>query len=183
MGPRVRLILKNDPLTFFETYQEEFLIGRSKDCEMVIKDPAVSQLQARVRFQNEIFIIENLGRNPTRVNGIPVETQSLHAGDQITVGRTELLFQVEEGTSGFAKETRIEDKTMVYSSPTGKTFGPHLVLTSLSGESRSYPLEKEGILIGRASEADVCLNDPSVSLRHCMIETGERFFCQKFKPD
>ena len=176
MGPRVRLTLKNDPLTFYESRQEEFLIGRSKDCEMVIKDPAVSQLQARVRFQNEIFIIENLGRNPTRVNGIPVETQSLRAGDQITVGRTELLFHVEEEVNGVVKEARIEDKTMVFSGLTGKTLGPQLVLTTLSGESSSYPLEKELLLIGRASEADVCLNDPSVSLRHCMIEKRESGF-------
>ncbi len=123
MGPRARLTLKNDPLTFYETYQEEFLIGRSKDCEIVIKDPAVSQLQARVRFQNEIFIIENLGRNPTRVNGIPVETQSLHAGDQITVGRTELLFHVEEEVNGVQMSClRLYG---VFGCPAGKAHGKH----------------------------------------------------------
>jgi hypothetical protein len=46
--PSFKLIQKTDPRTFYETQQENFLLGKSEACGMVITDPHISDVQARV---------------------------------------------------------------------------------------------------------------------------------------
>lgn len=54
--------------------------------------------------------------------------------------------------------------------------GPRLVLTTPSGESTIYPLNKPRLVIGRSTEADLNLMDPLVSRKHCLIEKRKNVF-------
>jgi hypothetical protein len=63
-----------------------------------------------------------------------------------------------------------EAKTMVLTPTKEINLGPRLVLTTPSGESTIYPLNKPRMIIGRSTEADLNLMDPLVSRKHCLIE-------------
>jgi tetratricopeptide (TPR) repeat protein len=88
-----RFTLKSDPKTVLESPLEKFLLGRSDDCEIVIKDPHASRIQAQVRVENGKYYIENLGQNLILVNGVSTAGQFLNDGDVITIGITEVTFQ------------------------------------------------------------------------------------------
>ncbi|MDB4444070.1 FHA domain-containing protein [bacterium] len=169
MRPKARFVLKDNPQIFYEIPQEEFLVGRSKECAIVLSDPAVSRLHARIHFENGRYFIENLGRNPTLVNGLPTKGQILREKDHIVLGTTELLFRVEEKNVDIPEGPLIEDRTVIATSRQIKPSGPMLVSTSSSSESSSYPITKERFLIGRAENADAVLKDPSISREHCVI--------------
>ena len=87
-----KLVLKNGSNTVYETDRSEFVLGRSDQCEIVIDDPHISRFQARIRFEDNHCYIENLGRNPIHVNGLPTTGQFLNEGDEITLGKTNLRF-------------------------------------------------------------------------------------------
>jgi hypothetical protein len=44
-----KLIQKTNPEHYYETQKEDFLVGKSKQCEIVIGDPHISDVQAKVR--------------------------------------------------------------------------------------------------------------------------------------
>ena len=57
----------------FPMFQEDYIIGRSKDCDIVLNHPAVSKRHARVYREGERCFVEDLNSvNGVFVNGIPV---------------------------------------------------------------------------------------------------------------
>lgn len=181
MRPKVRFILKSDPKTFFEVNQDEFFIGRRKNCDITINDPYVSGRQAMVHFQAGRYILENLGQNPTLVNAKQVQRHFLQNGDIVTVGITQLIFKFVEERVEVAQEYTVESETVVISSPLAKMLVPRLLLTTPYGKITSYSLDKTYFLLGRSTEADVNLKDPLVSRKHCTIEKrSQGFFAKNF---
>jgi pSer/pThr/pTyr-binding forkhead associated (FHA) protein/tetratricopeptide (TPR) repeat protein len=181
LRPKVRFILKSEPKNFFEVDQEEFFIGRRKNCEICIDDPYISRRQARVRFQYGRYILENIGRNPTLVNAKQVERHFLQNGDIVTVGITQFVFQFVEEQIEVGQEHVFESGTVAISSPLRKLLVPRLLLTTSQGEITSYPLDKTYFIVGRSAEADIKLRDPLVSRKHCSIEKRDlNFFAKNF---
>jgi FHA domain len=67
--------------------QEELLIGRHHDCDVVMADLTVSRRHARLFFRDGGWIIQDLeSTNGTRLNGKPVGRCRLHPGDQLALG-------------------------------------------------------------------------------------------------
>jgi pSer/pThr/pTyr-binding forkhead associated (FHA) protein len=64
-----KLIQKTNPGHYYETQKEDFLVGKSKQCEIIIVDPHISDVQAKVRTKNNRYFIKNLGQDPISVNG------------------------------------------------------------------------------------------------------------------
>ncbi len=130
-----------------------------------------------VHIKDGKYFIESLGRNPTLINGMPIEGQFLNHGDHITIGLTELVFQILEQRDENAKETPFQLETVTLEPSTqDRVLGPRLVLTTPSGKTTSYPLDKMQFLVGRSMKADLNLEDPSVSRRHCIIERRDDGF-------
>src|SRR5689334_1676073 len=73
-------------------------IGRSKEAECVLSDPNVSRRHAELRrAQNGDWTIADLGStNGIKVNGRRVSSSRLSPGDEVTVGTTTFLFDVEQ---------------------------------------------------------------------------------------
>lgn len=86
---RLRFHLQEVDLRHGITY-----IGRSEECEVTIEDPLVSRRHARILFEGDNVILEDLGsRNGVRVNGSPVQTaQSLVDGDRVRIGTQDFVF-------------------------------------------------------------------------------------------
>jgi hypothetical protein len=73
-------------------------IGRAKDAECVLRDPNVSRHHAELRRSSTgDWTIADLGStNGVKVNGRRVSSTRLSPGDQVTVGTTTFLFDIEQ---------------------------------------------------------------------------------------
>jgi hypothetical protein len=74
-------------------------VGRLPACDIVLADPNVSRQHAEVRRTEDGLgghMVVDLGStNGTKVNGIPVRSQRLEHGDEITVGGTRLRYEAQ----------------------------------------------------------------------------------------
>ncbi|MEX2293109.1 MAG: DUF3662 and FHA domain-containing protein [Acidimicrobiales bacterium] len=69
-------------------------IGRHPDCNLVLADPNVSRNHAEIRPQGDHFVVVDLGStNGSRINGIRIDTQMLHDGDELSFGNTKMRFE------------------------------------------------------------------------------------------
>jgi hypothetical protein len=65
-----------------------YLVGRSRACDIVLRDPQVSRHHALISVRGDRCSIRNLAStNGTEVNGRPITTAVLHAGDRVCFGR------------------------------------------------------------------------------------------------
>ena len=73
------------------------VLGRSRDCDIVLSDSNVSRRHAEIRPSAGGWLIHDLGStNGVRVNGRPAEgPHPIDDGDRIELGTAELRFQVE----------------------------------------------------------------------------------------
>lgn len=72
------------------------VIGRSRECDIVLEDSGVSRRHAELRPRGSAWTIEDLGStNGVRVNGLAVAgAHQLRSGDRLEMGSTEMLFEI-----------------------------------------------------------------------------------------
>lgn len=69
--------------------QSELLLGRSRDCDVVLESGAVSRRHARLLFRDGHWVVCDLGsKNGTTVNGAGVGRCRLRPGDRVMFGDT-----------------------------------------------------------------------------------------------
>jgi Protein of unknown function (DUF3662)/FHA domain len=72
------------------------VVGRSREADIVLQDPNVSRRHAELRRDDGGWQIVDLGStNGIKVNGRRVNQQPLSTGDQITIGVTDLTFELD----------------------------------------------------------------------------------------
>jgi hypothetical protein len=77
------------------------VIGRGADCDLKLTDPGISRRHAEIRFENDAFILVDLGStNGVRVNEVPTTRRQLSPADRVELGSTVLTFQTDEPRSG-----------------------------------------------------------------------------------
>jgi hypothetical protein len=70
------------------------VIGRSRDCDVVLTDGNVSRRHAEIRQEESGFYVVDLGStNGTALNGLKVDRARLEPGDRIVIGTTEMTFE------------------------------------------------------------------------------------------
>ncbi|MEZ5100345.1 MAG: DUF3662 and FHA domain-containing protein [Thermoleophilia bacterium] len=70
------------------------VLGRSRECDLVVDDAAASRRHAQVRLADDGWWITDLGStNGLEVNGHKVHEVRLDFGDRITIGQTDILFE------------------------------------------------------------------------------------------
>ena len=173
-----KLIQKSNPKNYFETPKDSFLVGKSKRCEIVIGDSKISDIQAQVSTKDSRYFIKNLGSKPMAVNGNPIGEQFLKDGDELALGKSKFVIQTKKKNKNQqpSRQTPMEDKTMVFDTPSEETLGPRLVCTTSNGKSKIIPLKLEKLIIGRSNEANLKLIHPSISRKHCVIEKRDNGF-------
>jgi pSer/pThr/pTyr-binding forkhead associated (FHA) protein len=76
-------------------HKENFVIGRSSQSDLALKDERVSRLHAVIRQQGDQFIIQDLeSKSGTFVNDAPVENEPIFNNDVLRLGDTEISFIV-----------------------------------------------------------------------------------------
>jgi hypothetical protein len=72
------------------------VVGRSREADIVLQDPNVSRRHAELRRDEGGWQIVDLGStNGIKVNGRRVGQQPLNPGDEITIGVTDLTFELD----------------------------------------------------------------------------------------
>jgi len=84
----------------------ELSIGREPSSDLRVDDRTVSRRHCMVIAKGADFSIRDLGSdNQTLVNGVPVEETQLQHGDQITVGRSVLVFLLQPDDAHIQRST------------------------------------------------------------------------------
>jgi len=84
-------------------------IGRGPDCDIVIPDPQVSRLHARLDKTERGWVLVDLdSRNGTRVNREPVREQALTPGDIIQVGSVSLRYEIDDSAREPEESTKVD---------------------------------------------------------------------------
>jgi len=72
------------------------VVGRSREADIVLADPNVSRRHAELRRDESGWLVVDLGStNGIKVNGRRVDQAGLSPGDQITIGVTDLTFELD----------------------------------------------------------------------------------------
>jgi hypothetical protein len=73
------------------------MLGRSRQCDVVLSDPNISRQHAELRPRGGSWVLTDLGStNGSRINGHPVErSEVVRPGDEIELGATILRFELE----------------------------------------------------------------------------------------
>jgi len=80
---------------------KEIVVGRSSDLDMVLVEEMVSRKHARIAYENDAVVIEDLGStNGTFVNGEKIKRAQLKEGDRVLIGTSILKVIVVEGAPG-----------------------------------------------------------------------------------
>jgi hypothetical protein len=75
---------------------DRVVVGRSRDCEVVVSDPNVSRRHIELRRGERGWAAVDLGStNGMKVNGRRLSHAELEPGDRITIGVTDLTFELE----------------------------------------------------------------------------------------
>jgi type III secretion system (T3SS) inner membrane Yop/YscD-like protein len=73
-----------------------FLVGAAADCDLVLGDAAFPEVYAYLLVQDWNVTIRRVGDGPELlVNGEPIETSELAAGDRLAFGPFELILQIQ----------------------------------------------------------------------------------------
>jgi Protein of unknown function (DUF3662)/Inner membrane component of T3SS, cytoplasmic domain len=80
----------------FVVGREGAVVGRSRDCDIVLGDANVSRRHAEIRPGDEGWTISDLGStNGLVVNGRSVRESGLRGGERIELGTSEIRFELE----------------------------------------------------------------------------------------
>jgi len=186
--PVARLCLPDGEFLLYPGQQVR--LGRSADNDIVLENPKISRHHARVAWDGRGFVLEDLGSsNGTYLNLIRLEggAQPLHHGDQISLSRLGLVFEVldlppagAENLPGAERLPRAGETPEILGlqpdAPPGRPEGPCLVVVGGLDLGREYPLWGETITIGRDSRDatwEIRLTDRLVSRPHARLESGE----------
>jgi Protein of unknown function (DUF3662)/Inner membrane component of T3SS, cytoplasmic domain len=75
---------------------QRVLVGRSRECDVVVSDPNVSRRHIELRRGERGWAAVDLGStNGMKVNGRRVSHAELEPGDRITIGVTDLTFELD----------------------------------------------------------------------------------------
>jgi len=75
------------------------MLGRSRDCDVILDDANVSRHHAEIRPSGGSWTVRDLGStNGVKVNGRrvdPQRPQSLKRGDELEIGTSHVTFELE----------------------------------------------------------------------------------------
>lgn len=102
----IRAFLSLNPAVIFngEIYsikKESYMIGRKRDCDMVITDESVSSRHCKIYYDSGKFMLVDMrSKNGIYVNGKKIsEATVLHNQDKIQIGRVTLEFSISENAN------------------------------------------------------------------------------------
>jgi len=91
--PKIVIVSQVDGYRVFDLNEERTIIGRGEDSDLMLPNISVSRHHAQVVFHDGVASIEDLGSsNGTMVNGKSVKDATLSSGDEIVLGKFQMVY-------------------------------------------------------------------------------------------
>ncbi|MEM1261009.1 MAG: FHA domain-containing protein [Pseudomonadota bacterium] len=181
----------------YELSDGTVLIGRSAECDIVLRDTKASRKHARLEISADTIAVFDLNsRAGITVDGVVVETATLADNSTISIAGYELVLALprKAGTSADDEEfieiaAGLDEPSIVVNEQTGDVTLTHagieqsLVDTTQArlvvyadGNPREVVLRGDEIGIGRDDRCEIPIDDRSASRRHAVLRRdGDRY--------
>jgi DNA-binding NtrC family response regulator len=148
---------------------ERTAIGRAAECDVSLPDPALSHVHAVVERRGDGFLVVDRSGGATRLAGRPVREAPLIDGAELAMGPWRALFRARPADGPRARAE--EEATLLRHPAPAAPLPPAARLrVRHGGEERVVSLPIDGLVVGKAPNADLRLEDPYVSALHLRIE-------------
>jgi pSer/pThr/pTyr-binding forkhead associated (FHA) protein len=166
--------------TIVNISQEPITIGRDPGSRIVIEDRAASRKHGVFRWEGDALVYQDLSSsNGSLLNGQKIDQVTLSHGDCICIGDAELLLELTDG----ALLEDDNDRTPIAAAASATASAPTTsstvtsVTTAPTGPCLAYQhggvdhwIPAVGrVVIGRAEEADVTIEDNRISSKHAVL--------------
>lgn len=146
-------------------------IGRSNDLDMVLAEDMVSRRHARITYQTEEIIIEDLAStNGTFVNGEKIKRAKLREGDRVLIGTSILKVVVSEGVRRTTKEEARRDMEIVAAHRRTSQ------VRSMTGSIEEIPLPDLLQLLGTSKKSGVLVIRTDDDIGRIYLRRGGIYF-------
>ncbi|MBI5537086.1 MAG: DUF4388 domain-containing protein [Deltaproteobacteria bacterium] len=150
---------------------KEIVIGRSGDVDMVLAEDMVSRRHARIVFQGDAIVIEDLSStNGTFVNGEKIRRASLQEGDRVLVGTSILKVVFSDTAVGTSGEQARRDMEAVASHRRASQ------VRSMSGSIQEIPLPDLLQLLGTSKKNGVLVIRTDEDIGKIFLRKGDIYF-------
>jgi pSer/pThr/pTyr-binding forkhead associated (FHA) protein len=166
--------------TIVNISQEPITIGRDPGSRIVIEDRAASRKHGVFRWEGDAFVYQDLSSsNGSLLHGQKVDQVTLSHGDCICIGDAEFLLELTDGAP-LEEET---DRTPIAAPASAPASAP--ATSSTASSARTAPtgpclVYQHGgidhwipavgrVVVGRADEADVTIEDNRISSKHAVL--------------
>jgi pSer/pThr/pTyr-binding forkhead associated (FHA) protein len=153
--------------------QGEIVIGRTRDCDIVLDNLAVSRRHARLSRDDDGFHVTDLGSgNGTYLNGQQIDQSLLKDDDRIAIGKHKLIFRDTGSNVALASDIFGAERTRLV----GKVHMAYVEVIAGKQKDVQFRLEKPKMTIGRAHDCDIVLQDWRVAKQQAVISRkGEKY--------
>ncbi|MDA1129748.1 MAG: FHA domain-containing protein [Chloroflexi bacterium] len=157
--------------------QKTLNIGRSPDNDIVVDDPTVSRHHARVTFDGNQYLIEDLSSTAgTMINGQKVGRGAVPGGATVKLGDTEIVFNRNANrpeprhAPAQAPVADKQNSTKVFKKQQTASW---LAVTEGPDTGGTLQLSAGDNFIGRGQDNEFVLGDSYVSSRHAMVRVQD----------
>lgn len=146
---RRRVYISGEEQEYVLFAKQVMTLGRQEDNDIVLNQHDVSRHHARIGFQGQRCLIEDLrSSNGTRINGLRLQkTASIHSQDMIGLG------------------LNLQFETRVYQPQTGTALTLHA-----PGTSRHYLMFQEELLVGNTEDCAFRLPQLALAISGCVFK-------------
>lgn len=170
-------------------------IGRDRQNDIVLLDQTISRQHARISWQGGQWLLENLSQSShveidrqRTARGILQHKSTVHLGKEIT-----FIFSIQqpvpvspaplssmestvavvlaEAVSSVVSQNSPSGTVIVRASPLGRS--SLLVSSNIHSESQTHMLDKQILNLGRDSQNDIVIAEPTISAWHAQIVREE----------
>ena len=170
----LRVYLNDLSRGVFTLFDRKVAIGRDRDCALVLLGLDVARRHAVIHKEGYSHVLESVSSKEVRVQAnVIASSVILNHGEIVRIGPYTLVYETSPPEDSWLEQNR-------------KTVGSNLpfVLLIVEGgqQKKAFPLSRASVRIGRGSDNDIVLRDPSVSHHHAVLERQpEGFFLRDLK--
>ena len=99
------IVVKDKPIEQIIINKDVMTIGRKSDCDISIKDPAVSGNHARIQRVGDNYLVQDMGStNGVHIEGKAIKQQVLKHKDTIVIGEHQLKILMSDEVAPSARK-------------------------------------------------------------------------------
>ncbi len=164
----LRVYIDDLLLGVFTLFDREIAIGRDRDCALVLLGMDVARRHAVIHKAGHRHVLASASSKEVRVQANVIASPViLGHGDLVQIGPYTLVYESspsERSVSQPSRDMAENDPEFVLS------------IAEAGHKKKTFPIRRASVRIGRGSDNDIVLRDPSVSTHHAVLERQSEGF-------